>query len=104
MTTPAAAPKEPHNPLYLLLLIAGMIFIVTVLAVAVVPVLEEKAIEAGTIPPPSPFRDELRTHGWRWVLYEVAAIVVLGMACMLLDRYRRWKAENGNPPTKLDGA
>ncbi len=104
MTTPAPKPNEPHNPFYLVLLILGIVFVITVLAVAVVPVLEEKAIEAGTIPPPSPFRDELRTHGYRWVLYEVAAIVVLGMASMMLDRYRRWKTENEKPPTNLDGA
>src|SRR5262245_60963440 len=84
---------EPRNPLYLLLLIVGVLFSITVLAVAVVPVLEQKAIEAGSIPPPSPWRDALREHGWQWVLYEVAALVVLGLASMGLDRWRRLKNE-----------
>lgn len=84
---------EPRNPLYLLLLIVGILFAVTVLAVAVVPVLEQKAMDAGEIPPPSPFRDALRQNGWQWVLYEVAALVVLGLASMGLDRWRRLKNE-----------
>jgi hypothetical protein len=85
---------EPRNPLYLLLLIAGLVFIATVLAYAVVPMLEQKAMDAGTMPPPSPFRDALREDGWKWVLAEVALIVVLGIASMGLDRYRRWKKEH----------
>ena len=86
-------PREPRNPFYLLLLIAGVIFVMTVLAYAIVPVLEEKARDAGTIPPPSPFRDALRNDGWKWVLGEVAALIVLGLASMGLDRYRRWQRE-----------
>src|SRR5262245_12225004 len=85
--------QEPRNPLYLLLLIVGVLFSVTVLAVAVVPVLEQKAIDAGSIPPPSPWRDALRENGWRWVLYEVGALVILGLASMGLDRWRRLKSE-----------
>jgi hypothetical protein len=79
---------EPRNPLYLLLLLAGVVFIATTLAVAVVPVLEEKAAEKGSPPPPSPFRAALRKDGWKWVLYEVAALVVLGVASMWLDSVR----------------
>jgi hypothetical protein len=86
-------PPEPRNPLYLLLLIVGMIFVFTVLAYAVVPVLEQKARDAGTEPPPSPFRDSLRSDGWKWVLAEVALLVVVGLASMGLDRYRRWQRE-----------
>jgi hypothetical protein len=89
-----AAPEEPRNPFYLLLLIAGLIFIATVLAYAVVPMIEQKAMDAGQMPPPSPFRDALRNDGWKWVLGEVALLVVLGLASMGLDRYRRWKKEN----------
>jgi hypothetical protein len=88
---------EPRNPVYLLLLIAGLVFIATVLAYAVVPMLEQKAMDAGTMPPPSPFRDALREDGWKWVLAEVALIVVLGIASMGLDRYRRWKKESTQP-------
>ena len=91
-----AAPPEPRNPFYLLLLIVGLAFIVTVLAYAVIPVIEEKAKDAGQMPPPSPFREALRHDGWKWVLAEVALLVVLGLASMGLDRWRRWKAEREN--------
>jgi hypothetical protein len=90
--------REPRNPFYLLLLIIGMLFVVTVLAYALVPVLEQKALDAGTVPPPSPFRDALRRDGWKWVLGEVAALVVVGLASMGLDRYRRWQRERQQPP------
>ncbi len=93
-----AVPSEPRNPFYLLLLGVGVMFIVTVLGYAVIPVLEEKAMDAGTMPPPSPFRDALRHDGWKWVLAEVAILVVLGLACMGLDRYRRWKIESAAEP------
>lgn len=89
-----AAPTEPRNPFYLLLLIAGMMFVTTVLACAVVPMLEEKALDAGTMPPESPFRDALRHDGWKWVLAEVGAVLVFGLASMGLDRYRRWRRES----------
>lgn len=90
--------KEPRNPFYLLLLIAGLVFILTALAYAVVPVLEEKARDQGVVPPPSPWRDALRENGWRWLLWEVAVLVVLGLASMSLDRYWRWKKEQETPP------
>lgn len=87
-------PAEPRNPFYLLLLVVGVIFVLTVLAVAVVPVLEQKAREAGQEPPPSPFRDSLREDGWKWLLVEVAALIVAGLASMGLDRWRRYKQEH----------
>ncbi len=93
-----ASQTEPRNPFYLLLLIVGLVFIVTVLAYAVIPVMEQKALDAGTRPPPSPFRDSLRDDGWKWVLAEVALLVVLGLMSMGLDRYRRMKEEQANPP------
>jgi hypothetical protein len=88
-----ASQSEPRNPFYLLMLIVGMIFIMTVLAYIVVPVLEEKAKDAGTMPPESPFRDALRHDGYRWVLAEVVLLVILGLLSMGLDRYRRWQQE-----------
>jgi hypothetical protein len=93
---------EPRNPFYLLLLVVGMVFVLTVLAYAVVPVLEQKAIDAGTIPPPSPFRDALRNDGWKWVLGELAVLIAVGIASMGLDRYRRWRRERQTSPTKVD--
>jgi hypothetical protein len=79
---------EPRNPLYFLLLVCGLVFVVTALAYAVVPTLEQKAIDAGQPPPPSPFRAALRADGWRWLLYEVAVLIVLGIASMAWDRLR----------------
>jgi hypothetical protein len=88
-----APPPEPRNPFYLLLLLASVLFVITALGYAVVPTLEEKAKEAGEFPPPSAFRDAFRNDGWRWLLVEVAVMVVLGLASMGLDRLRRLKNE-----------
>jgi hypothetical protein len=79
--------------LYLLLLLASLLFVVTALAYAVVPVLEQKAADAGQPPPPSAFRDALRKDGWRWLLYEVGAVVVLSVASMTVDRLRTLKKQ-----------
>lgn len=85
MSTPSS---EPRNPFYLLLLLASVLFVMTALAYAVVPVLEQKALDAGQQPPPSPFREALREDGWLWLLIEVAAIFVLSLLSMGLDRWR----------------
>ena len=98
-----AAKPEPHNPFYLLLLVAGLLFVLTALAYAIVPVLEQKALDAGNPPPPSAFRDALRADGWRWLLYEVVVIVVLSFASMWLDRLRSLQSEKEQgtiPPEK----
>jgi hypothetical protein len=95
--------SEPRNPLYLLLLLASLLFVVTALAYAVVPVLEQKAADAGQ-PPPSAFRDALRKDGWRWLLYEVGAVVVLSVASMTVDRLRTLKKQRAamtiSPPNE----
>lgn len=93
---------EPRNPLYLLLLIACFVFVLTALAYAVVPVLEEKAREMGEVPPPSPFRDDLRNHGGTWLLVEVAVIIVLGLASMWLDNHRRLKNDRASTTIPQD--
>ncbi len=87
------APSEPRNPRYLLLLVAGVIFVATALAYAVVPVLEQKAAEAGQPPPPSAWRDALRADGWKWLLAEVAVVAVLSIASMVWDRLRTLQKE-----------
>jgi hypothetical protein len=98
-----AASSEPRNPFYFLLLIVGLLFVATVMAYTVVPMLEEKALDAGQMPPPSPFRDALRHDGWKWVLAELAALVVLGLLSMGLDRYRRWQQESAkSDATKVE--
>lgn len=86
-------PPEPRNPFYLLLLLTSLAFVATALAYAVVPVLEQKAREAGEEPPASPFRDSLRVDGWKWLLIEVAIMIVLGLLSMGLDRWRRYQNE-----------
>ena len=100
------SPPEPRNPLYLLLLAAGVVFAVTALAYAVVPVLEQKAADAGQPPPPSPFRDALRADGWKWLLAELAIVAALSVASMAWDRLRSLKKERAEatiPPGKNEG-
>ncbi len=87
--------KEPHNPFYLLLLLASLLFVITALAYALVPFLEDKALQAGQTPPPSPFRESLRHDGWLWLLAEVAAMTVFGVLSMGLDRLRSLQKERG---------
>lgn len=84
---------EPRNPFYILLIVVSFGFVLTALAYAVVPILEQKARDAGNPPPESALRDSLRSDGWLWLIYEGAAIIVLGLLSMALDRWRRWRAE-----------
>jgi hypothetical protein len=98
-------PLEPRNPFYIALLLVSLLFVMTALGIGVVPVLEEKARQAGVPPPPSEFRDAMREDGWRWILYELAALFVLGIASMGLDRLRRLKKDRAAatiPPVKSD--
>src|ERR1700736_4139393 len=92
---------EPRNPFYLLLLLASFAFVLNALAYAVVPPLEDKAKQAGEVPP-SPLRDALRTDGWKWLLIEVAAMVILGLLSMGLDRLRRLQKDRAQ--TKITPA
>src|SRR5262249_23706646 len=87
------ARPEPRNPLYLLLLVVGLVFAVTALAYALLPVLEQKAIDAGQPPPPSAFRDALREGGWRWLLWGLAVLIVVGVASMVWDRLRTLQSD-----------
>lgn len=98
--SPTANTPEPRNWFYLLLNLASVVFVVTALAYAVVPVLEEKAAEAGRPPPPSAVRESLREDGWLWLLGEAGAVVVFALASMGLDRYRRWKKERSSRPPR----
>jgi hypothetical protein len=87
------AAKEPRNPFYLLLLLASVLFVATALGYALIPVLEEKAAQAGQPAPPSAFRDALRDDGWLWLLYELAAMVLFAIISMGLDRLRSLQSE-----------
>jgi hypothetical protein len=91
--SPTDGVREPRNWFYLLLNLASLLFVITALAYAVVPVLEQKAAEAGNPAPPSALRDSLREYGWFWLICEAAVVVVLALASMGTDRYRRWKNE-----------
>ncbi len=103
------ASSEPRNPLYLLLLLAGLLFTINAVAYAVVPVLEDKAAARGQPAPPSEFRAALRARGGTWLLYELGAVFALGVASMWLDHRRSlqkgraggtippWDAENRTP-------
>jgi amino acid transporter len=88
--------SEPRNPLYMLLLLVGVLFVVTAVAYALIPILQDKAIEQGEVPPPSPFRDALRQDGGTWILWELAVLVVLGIASMVLDRLRSLQKATGH--------
>jgi hypothetical protein len=81
--------NEKRNWFYALLNAACLVFIVTALAYAFVPVLEEKAADAGQPPPPSAIRAALRADGWRWLLIEAGVITALALASMGLDRWRQ---------------
>jgi len=101
---PQPSTAEPRNPFYFLLLAASLLFVVTALAYAVIPTLEDKAQSAGQVPPPSPFRETLRQDGWRWLLVEVAAMIVFGLLSMGLDRLRRLQKDRalGTMPSADD--
>ncbi len=92
---------EPRNPFYFLLLLACLVFLLTILAYGLVPVLEDQAREAGAEPPPSPFREALRQDGWKWVLCEVAVIIVVGFLGMWLDNHRRLQKEKETAKPKM---
>jgi hypothetical protein len=104
---PRTSPREPRNPFYLLLLLSSLLFVVTALAYAIVPHVEQKAVEVGVSPPRSAWRDALRSDGWRWLLYQVAAMIVFGLLSMALDRLRTLQKERlaGKiPPVQNDAS
>jgi hypothetical protein len=86
-------PAEPRNPFYLLLLVASLLFVLTALAYGLVPILEQKAADAGQPPPPSPLRESLHADGWKWLLYELAAMTLFAVLSMGLDRLRSLQKE-----------
>lgn len=90
---------ERWNPFYILLIVVSLAFVMTALAYAVVPVLEEKARDAGSPPPPSPLRDSLRSDGWVWLLIEGAVVVVLSLLSMGYDRLLRALQKKPGPAT-----
>ncbi len=86
-------PPDPRKPFYTLLLLSSLLFVITALAWAIVPTLEEKARAAARPLPASEFRIILRENAGNWLLYEVAAMIVFGLLSMGLDRLRRLQKE-----------
>ena len=84
---------EPRNPFYLLLLLVGLLFVVTLLAVLLLPMMMEKAELAGGDVPKEGFHQLVKRDGVWWVGYEVAALVVLSLLSMGLDRLRSLQTE-----------
>lgn len=98
---------EPRNPFYVLLLLASVLFVVTALGVALVPMLMEKAEQAGGEVPAEGFHQTLKRDGIWWLVYQVAAIAVLAVLSMALDRLRSLKKERASgtiPPTQGDAS
>jgi heme/copper-type cytochrome/quinol oxidase subunit 2 len=85
--------SEPRNPFYLLLLLVGMLFVVTLLAVVLVPILMDKAQAAGAEVPKEGFHQLIKRDGIWWVVAEVVVLVILSIASMVLDRLRTLQKE-----------
>jgi hypothetical protein len=88
--------SEPRNPFYLLLLLVSFSFVVTALAYAVIPTLEQKAMDLGQSPPATAWRDALRRDGWRWLLWQLGGMVILCILSLGLDRLRSLKKERAD--------
>jgi hypothetical protein len=109
---PLMSTTEPRNPFYILLLLASFLFVLTALGVAVVPLLMDKAQQAGGDVPAEGFHQVLKRDGVWWLLYQVAGIIVLAVLSMGLDRLRSLKKERAagtippsttNPSSPPDG-
>jgi heme/copper-type cytochrome/quinol oxidase subunit 2 len=85
--------SEPRNPLYLLLLLVGLLFVITLLAVVLVPIMMERAQQAGGDVPKEGFHQLIKRDGIWWVVYELIALVVLSILSMGLDRLRSLQKE-----------
>jgi hypothetical protein len=90
---PTMTRAEPRNPFYLFLLLSSLVFVVTALAYGLVPILEQRAAEAGQPALPSPFRSALADSGWKWLLYELGVMAIFAVLSMGLDRLRSLKKE-----------
>jgi hypothetical protein len=90
-------PQTPRrNWFFTLLIPASIAFAVTAVALAVVPVIEERAAQAGSPPPESTLRAALRRDGWVWLLIETGIVIVLSLAAMTWDWLTREEPGIGN--------
>ena len=85
--------SEPRNPFYMLLLLVSLLFVINALAYAFMPSLEAMYIEAGNDLERSVFRDAMRNDGGWWLMYELVAMVILGLVSMGYDRLRSLQTE-----------
>ena len=67
---------------------AGVVFVITALAYAIIPTLEDRAAAGGNVPPPSAVREALRENGWWWLLIQAGVLVILSIAAMVSDARR----------------
>jgi heme/copper-type cytochrome/quinol oxidase subunit 2 len=100
---------EPRNPFYILLLLVGLLFVITLLAVVMVPLLMDKAQAAGADVPKEGFHQIIKRDGVWWVVAEVIVLIVLSLASMVLDRLRTLQKERAartippSDPTSTSG-
>jgi heme/copper-type cytochrome/quinol oxidase subunit 2 len=85
--------SELRNPFYLLLLLVGLLFVITLLAVIMVPILMDRAQAAGADVPKEGFHQIIKRDGIWWVVAEVVVLVILSLASMGLDRLRTLQKE-----------
>lgn len=83
----SSAPRR--NWFFTLLIPASIAFAVTAVALAVIPVIEERAAQTGSPPPESALRDALRRNGWLWLLVETGVVIALSLAAMTWDWLQR---------------
>jgi hypothetical protein len=83
--------SEPRNPFYFLLLAVSFLFAMTAIASAVVLTAEQKSIDPAQLP--APWMQAVSRDGWKWLLAELAAMIVLGLLSMGLDHLRRLQKE-----------
>jgi hypothetical protein len=77
--------KPRRNWFFTLLIPASAAFAITAVALAVIPVIEERAAQAGRPAPTTGLRAALRQDGWLWLLVETGVVIVLSMAAMTWD-------------------
>lgn len=87
----ASSVPESRNWFFTLLVPASVIFVVTAVALAIIPVLEQKAAQSGVDVPPSAFRTALREDGWLWLLIQLGVVIALALAAMVWDRMKQPK-------------
>jgi len=79
------ADSPRRNWFFTLLIPASGAFAVTAIALAIIPVLEDRAALAGDTTPTTGLRASLRENGWYWLLIETGVVIALSIAAMTWD-------------------